>query len=103
MKYTALFVLVSLVLACGGTDDPAPITDQPAPLVAGPGTVAAPDGDREGGWHFLTSLPARSRLALAGNFPLSLSPLEPLGGKYVALKPCSSLTTVTSTVIFTLD
>jgi len=44
MKYFTLFCIVALALACGGTDDPAPITDQPAPLVAGPGAVAAPDG-----------------------------------------------------------
>jgi sigma-B regulation protein RsbQ len=45
MKYLALFSLLTIALACGGsTDQPAQITDEPAPLVAGPGTVAAPDG-----------------------------------------------------------
>ena len=45
MKYLALFGLLTIALACGGsTDQPEQIVDEPAPIVAGPGTVAAPDG-----------------------------------------------------------
>jgi pimeloyl-ACP methyl ester carboxylesterase len=45
MKYLALFGLLAITLACGGTTDQAtPPSDEPAPLVAGPATVAASDG-----------------------------------------------------------
>jgi pimeloyl-ACP methyl ester carboxylesterase len=44
MRHFTLICIAALTLACGGTDDPAPVTYQPAPLVAGPGTVAASDG-----------------------------------------------------------
>jgi pimeloyl-ACP methyl ester carboxylesterase len=45
MKYLALFGLLTITLACGGsTDQPTQIADEPASLVVGPGTVAAPDG-----------------------------------------------------------
>ena len=44
MKYLVLFCIVSLALACGGTDETAPMSHEPAQLIAGPGTAAAPDG-----------------------------------------------------------
>ena len=45
MKYLALFGLLTLALACGGTGEkPPPIADEAAGLVEGPGTIVAPDG-----------------------------------------------------------
>ena len=44
MKNFSLICIAALALACGGSDEPAPLTVQPAPLIAETGTVAAPDG-----------------------------------------------------------
>jgi pimeloyl-ACP methyl ester carboxylesterase len=44
MKYLALFGLLTVVLACGGTGEKPPIADEADTLAEGPGTVAAADG-----------------------------------------------------------